>query len=154
MNRFIDHLQVVTTNNYNTIADFHTKSSKSNFISLYVVTALHNGYSSAVFLLDVSRERIFSLRCPPVNTPQLKPQLHCTHSLNWTRSVESYSLGADQKRTPLATPLLLLRKVTAYFLPQSLHSNGCTRHVSWTSSVVACRHYLATNVSLAPHFLL
>jgi hypothetical protein len=23
-NRFIDHLQVVTTNNYNTIADFHT----------------------------------------------------------------------------------------------------------------------------------
>jgi hypothetical protein len=24
MNRFIDHLQVVTTNNYNTIADFHT----------------------------------------------------------------------------------------------------------------------------------
>jgi hypothetical protein len=24
MNRFIDHLQVVTTNTYNTIADFHT----------------------------------------------------------------------------------------------------------------------------------
>jgi hypothetical protein len=27
MTRFIDHLQVVTTNNYNTIADFHTYSS-------------------------------------------------------------------------------------------------------------------------------
>jgi hypothetical protein len=24
VNRFIDHAQVVTTNNYNTIADFHT----------------------------------------------------------------------------------------------------------------------------------
>jgi hypothetical protein len=24
MNKFIDYLQVVTTNNYNTIADFHT----------------------------------------------------------------------------------------------------------------------------------
>jgi hypothetical protein len=24
MNRFIDHLQIVTMNNYNTIADFHT----------------------------------------------------------------------------------------------------------------------------------
>jgi hypothetical protein len=29
VNRFIHHLQVVTTNNYNTIADFHTKSSVS-----------------------------------------------------------------------------------------------------------------------------
>jgi hypothetical protein len=56
VNRFTDHLQVVTTNNYNTFADFHitTKFSQSTFTSLYLVTALHNGYSSAVFSLDVS----------------------------------------------------------------------------------------------------
>jgi hypothetical protein len=49
VNRFIDHLQVVTTNNHTTIADFHTKSSQSTFTSLYLVTALNRGYSSAVF---------------------------------------------------------------------------------------------------------
>jgi hypothetical protein len=54
VNRYTDHLQVVTTNNYNTIACFHTKSFQSIFTSLYVVTALNNGYSSAVFSLDVS----------------------------------------------------------------------------------------------------
>jgi hypothetical protein len=51
---FVDHLQVVTTNNYNTIADFHTTdhstlSSQSAFTSCYLVTALNNGYSSALF---------------------------------------------------------------------------------------------------------
>jgi hypothetical protein len=54
MNRFIDHLQVVTTNNYNTISDFHLEFSQSSFTSLYLVTVLNNGYSSVVFLLDVS----------------------------------------------------------------------------------------------------
>jgi hypothetical protein len=55
VNRFTDHLQAVTTNNYNTTADFHTKnrstlkSSQSASISLYLVTASHNGFSSAVF---------------------------------------------------------------------------------------------------------
>jgi hypothetical protein len=28
---FIDHLEVVTTNNYNIIADFHTKITHTNF---------------------------------------------------------------------------------------------------------------------------
>jgi hypothetical protein len=60
VNRFIDHLQVVTTDKNYTIADFHTPnhsilmSSQSIFTSLYVVSALHNGYPSAVFSLDVS----------------------------------------------------------------------------------------------------
>jgi hypothetical protein len=59
-NRFIDHLQVLTANNYYIIADFHAtdhstlKSSQSTFTGLYLVTALHNGYSSATFSLDVS----------------------------------------------------------------------------------------------------
>jgi hypothetical protein len=38
----------------NTIADFYTKPSRFTFTSLYLVTALHNGYSSAMFLLNVS----------------------------------------------------------------------------------------------------
>jgi hypothetical protein len=65
VNIFIDHLQVVTTNNYNTIADFHTKSSVSfhssllgnnsqqwlflcnSFTRRFLVTNLNNGDSSA-----------------------------------------------------------------------------------------------------------
>jgi hypothetical protein len=54
VNRFIDHSQAVTTNNCTTIADFHTKFSESTFTSLYLVTALNNGYSSVVFSLDIS----------------------------------------------------------------------------------------------------
>jgi hypothetical protein len=59
VNRFIDHLQVVTTSNYNTIADFHTTNhsplpSQSAFTSRYLITALNNGYSSAMFSLDAS----------------------------------------------------------------------------------------------------
>jgi hypothetical protein len=35
MNIFIDHLQVVTTNNYNTVADFHTTNDSTlNLLSL------------------------------------------------------------------------------------------------------------------------
>jgi hypothetical protein len=55
VNSFIDYLPVVTTNNYNTIADFHTTNDsklsflRSTFTSLYVATALHNDYSSTVF---------------------------------------------------------------------------------------------------------
>jgi hypothetical protein len=56
VNRFIEHLQMVTTNIYNTVSDFHTTnhptlSSQAAFISLYLVTTLNNGYSSAVFTL-------------------------------------------------------------------------------------------------------
>jgi hypothetical protein len=136
VNRFIDHLNVINTNKCNTIADFHTKSSQSTFTSLYLVTALNNGYSFAVFPLDFSGNeswqwRFFSFRCPLAITPPLHPKLHCIHSPNWTRSVESYSLGVDPQRTPPATPLLLLCDVTAYMLTQSLHSNGCMRHVLW-----------------------
>jgi hypothetical protein len=56
-NGFMDYLQAVTTNNYNTIADFHTlhitttytKSFPvcSVFIRRFRVTASNNGYSSA-----------------------------------------------------------------------------------------------------------
>jgi hypothetical protein len=58
MNRFIDHLQVVITNNYYAIADYRTtnhstlKSSQSISTTLYLVIALHYGYSSAVSSLE------------------------------------------------------------------------------------------------------
>jgi hypothetical protein len=58
---WIDHIQVVTANNYNTVADFHTKCSQSAFTSIYLVTALNNGYSSAVFPLNVSWQRILAM---------------------------------------------------------------------------------------------
>jgi hypothetical protein len=40
VNKFIDHLHVVTTNNYNIVADFHTKSSQSTFPSLTMAIPL------------------------------------------------------------------------------------------------------------------
>jgi hypothetical protein len=60
---FIDHSQVVTTNNYNTIADFHTtahkiKSSISALASRYWATGINNGYCFTVFSLSVSWQRI------------------------------------------------------------------------------------------------
>jgi hypothetical protein len=45
--------------------------------------------------------------------------LHCTALHSLTRS--SCTLGAVPQRTPLATPLLLLRDFTAYVLTQSHH---------------------------------
>jgi hypothetical protein len=51
---FIDYSQVITTNNCNSIADFHTKSSKSAFTSRCLVTGLNNGYPSAKFSLGIS----------------------------------------------------------------------------------------------------
>jgi hypothetical protein len=54
VNRFTEHVQVITTNKYNTIADSHTtnNSTLSLLNLLYVVTALHSGYSSAVSSLE------------------------------------------------------------------------------------------------------
>jgi hypothetical protein len=56
---FIDHLQVVTTKNYNTVYNFHSsqittahpKSFQSAFTSLFPVTDLNNGDSSASVLM-------------------------------------------------------------------------------------------------------
>jgi hypothetical protein len=61
---FIDTSSVGTTNHYTSIADFHTtnhKSSKSTFTSLYLVTALHDVFSSAVCSLDISWKRILAM---------------------------------------------------------------------------------------------
>jgi hypothetical protein len=54
VNRFTDHLHVVTTNNYNSIADLHTKSSQSISTSFYLVTALYNDNSFTTSSLYVS----------------------------------------------------------------------------------------------------
>jgi hypothetical protein len=46
-------LHFVTTNKYNSFADFHTESSQPTFTSVYLVTALNSDSSSAMSLLDV-----------------------------------------------------------------------------------------------------
>jgi hypothetical protein len=55
-------------------------------------------------------------------------------SLNRSRSVESYSLGAGPQRTPPASPLVLLRYIAT--------AVRVTYHDIF--SIVACGHYLAT----------
>jgi hypothetical protein len=86
MNRFIDHLQVVTTSNYNTIADFHTTNHStlsllsllpqylpgnsspqwlflcSVFTRRFLVTNLSNGDSSASFARRLTLH-IWTLNC-------------------------------------------------------------------------------------------
>jgi hypothetical protein len=58
MNRFIDHSQVVTTNKYNTVTDFHitkhTTLDLLSLLSLVFVTALNNGCSFTMFTLSIS----------------------------------------------------------------------------------------------------
>jgi hypothetical protein len=57
---FIDHLQIVTTSNYNTIANLHTlqittahtKPSQSAFTSHFSATDLNNGDSSVSTLAN------------------------------------------------------------------------------------------------------
>jgi hypothetical protein len=44
---------------------------------------------------------------------------------------QGYPVGRAIQPRSGPTLLLLLRDVTAYVITQSLHSNGCTRHVSW-----------------------
>jgi hypothetical protein len=59
---FIDHLQVVTTNNSNTFADLqilqitraHAKSSQSAFTRRFLVTDINNGDSSAFVLKSLT----------------------------------------------------------------------------------------------------
>jgi hypothetical protein len=111
LNRFIDHLQVVTTNNYNTIADFHATNHSALFSmyvfpSRYLVTDLNSGYSSALFSLNVSWYRILTMEilqlpwsrcCPLLNTPQLNSQLNYSASCLQDNS----SARTMQKTQPL-----------------------------------------------------
>jgi hypothetical protein len=88
VNWFTDHLQVVSRNNYNIMGDFHTAYHstlffQSAFTSRCLVIALNNGYSCAIFSLDVSgwiltMEILLlpcSRCCPLVDTPHLNSQL-------------------------------------------------------------------------------
>jgi hypothetical protein len=60
---FIDHSEVVTATKYNTLADSHTPDHSTlnllSVLSLVFITALNNGYSSAVFSLSDSWQRIY-----------------------------------------------------------------------------------------------
>jgi hypothetical protein len=102
VNILIDHLQIVTTNNYNTIADFHitnysTLSSQSAFTSRYLVKTLNDGYSSAVFSIDVSWQRIWTMnilqlprarRICPANIPQMNCSVNCLQGNSSARTTQ------------------------------------------------------------------
>jgi hypothetical protein len=76
--------------NYNTVADFHTTNhstltSHSALTSRCLVTALNNGYSSAVVSLDVSWKRILTMEIPQLPwshhyCPAIIPQLNSSQS--------------------------------------------------------------------------
>jgi hypothetical protein len=161
VDRLIDHLQVVTTNNYNTSADFHTTNhSTLSLLSLPSLVLYGNRSPQWLFLCSVfTRRFLVSNLQPPLTPPTWRdrsPYLY-PPGIGWpsytpghwvpfssspttcraTWSVESYSLGADPQRTPLATPLLLLRDVTAYVLRVTYRDN---------SSIVACTRLFVSTV--------
>jgi hypothetical protein len=51
---FVNTLQVVSTNNYYTIADFHTTNHSTLSLLNLLSLGFHNGYSYSMFSLDVS----------------------------------------------------------------------------------------------------
>jgi hypothetical protein len=69
--------------------------------------------------------------------------IHCCRVV-YTAQFRNNVRCADPQRTPLATPLLLLCDDTAYVLTQSLHCNGCTRHISW-HFIYCCVRALPSN---------
>jgi hypothetical protein len=81
--------------------------------------AAHKDWCAAALLTNSLANYLSPLQCTALTqllhwtASTCFTSLHSTDS-NWTRSVESYSLGTDPQRTPLAASLLLLREVTAY----------------------------------------
>jgi hypothetical protein len=73
-NWIYDHLQVVTTNKYNTVTDFHTTKHSTldvlSMLSLVFVTFLNNGYSLTMFSLSVSLQWTDNCHTPDITVLQ------------------------------------------------------------------------------------
>jgi hypothetical protein len=73
----IDHIEVVTTTKYNPLAYFHNTNLSTldhlGLLSLVFITALSNGYSSAMFPLSVSWQWILTQEHTP-DIPVLSTQ--------------------------------------------------------------------------------
>jgi hypothetical protein len=132
----------------------NTKSSQSTFTSLYLVTALHNGYSSTIFSLYVSWYRIFSFRCPLVNTPQLNSRLstpplnglNCTTLTCWTEIGRSNHIASERTHREHRLQHLFHCCVTSPRTCSPSRPIATAVRVAYrnTSSIVSCGHYLAT----------
>jgi hypothetical protein len=94
-------------------------------------------------------------RCmgPLVNTPQLNPQLHCTHSLNRTRSIEPHSPGADHREHRLHHLFYFCVTLPHMHMLWALNSNGCMRHVSWHLLYFCLRPLPSNGWCFQNHFL-
>jgi hypothetical protein len=95
------------------------------------------------------------LNSTPVIPASYPGSLACRNStdLNGLLSHFSNSSARTSLKTSSSIVIWILR---GKVFTQLFHSNGCTRHISYrdNSCIVACDHYLATAVSLAPQFLL
>jgi hypothetical protein len=154
LNNWMYCLQIITTNNYNTIADFHTlqfttahaKSfpAFSVFTRRFLVTASNNGYSSA-FVLKPSLNggslptdsRLFHTDLPVFYSPT-----------DWALTL---SLAYISARTTQKTPFLSSMRIRCsgdvvtepfpssgrlfLFIKNLLPSNGCRSVVCFTAAV-------------------
>jgi hypothetical protein len=147
VNRFIVHLQVVTTNNYNTIADFHTTifpvSSQqwlflcNVFTRRFLVTNPNNEDSSAFVLTSFCPVNI-----PLLNwsnnafkiTPRHGSRRKHSHSIV-EACLPSHCIATVTAQTTQKTPLSIVACVYVAgvtwqrpLFTESLRSNGSTRH--------------------------
>jgi hypothetical protein len=124
VNRFIYHLQVVTTNNYNTIADFHT----TNHYTLNLLSLLS---------LVVTWEQLSTMAIPL--------QYRSTHAHTASERIHRERRLQHLFHCCVTSPRTCLPNRTIATVVRVKY-----RHTSFT---VACWHYLTMAVSLPPQFL-
>jgi hypothetical protein len=133
MTRFIDHLQVVTTNIYNTIANFHTLQIRSTpacsvFTRRFLVTASNDGYSSA------SRAQVHSSQTPVQN---LSLAYNISARATYKHPVSNSTSIVARRFVAVGTCLPSRCPVTALVYPpilRSLSSNYSSRYNTLLSS--------------------
>jgi hypothetical protein len=134
VNRFIDHLQILTENNYCWFPhhkSFITKTSQSTFTNFYSVTALHSGYSSAIFLV----KNFSNGDSSPAVAHWLTLHswtLNCTALTRWTEHGRSSHIASERTYTEHRLHHIFYCCVTSLRtrMLRALRSNVCTRHVS------------------------
>jgi hypothetical protein len=154
MNRFIDHLQVVTTNNYNTIAEFHT----TNNSTLSLLSLLGDSSPQWLFLCTVfTRHFLVKNLSNGDSSASVASRLtlhiwtiNCTALTHWTELGQSSHIVSERTHRERRLHHLfyccatspLTWHVTLLCVYGPLPSNGCFS----TSTVFALSKYVTVCV--------
>jgi hypothetical protein len=141
---FIDHLQAATTNNYNTIANFHTlqittahaMSFQFDFASSFRVTDLNSWDSSTAPTNSSVHKILYNLlttKLVSVIISQLGPRENTVLPLLlqwflWERVCLRRRYPVTAVYTCILEICCLAANVVSLFVSRSLPSNGCARY--------------------------